>query len=127
MRRLNLREAYDWQKKMVVGSNLKSSVDKSRLFLLKVMFLCVLVVMAVRLVKLQVVEGAVYRQRSDNNRIYERRVVAPRGGIKDRNGQALVVNQPVYKLLANDRGKLLSELTPISREEALKLDASGSN
>ena len=124
---MNLREAYDWQKKMVVGSNLKSSVDKSRLFLLKVMFLCVLVVMAVRLVKLQVVEGAVYRQRSDNNRIYERRVVAPRGVIKDRNGQALVVNQPVYKLLANDRGKLLSELTPISREEALKLDASGSN
>lgn len=125
MRRLNLQSAYGWQNKLVPGSSFVKNIDKSRLMLFRVAIACFLSLITIRLVKLQVVEGGNYRIRSDDNRIFERRVIAPRGIIRDRNGEPLVVNQPVYKLLTNENGKIQRELTPISREEALKLDAQG--
>src|SRR3990170_8317187 len=51
-----------------------------------------------RLVWLQLVEGGKNRIRSEENRILARRVPAPRGVIKDRNGEILAQNIPVYKI-----------------------------
>lgn len=47
---------------------------------------------------LQVINGAYYRDRSENNRLRAVYVRAPRGVIEDRNGQVLVSNRPSFNV-----------------------------
>jgi penicillin-binding protein 2 len=48
---------------------------------------------------LQIVQGAHYRQQSENNRLRKAPIQAPRGLIVDRYGRSLVENIPSYNLL----------------------------
>ncbi len=73
-----------------------------------------------RLVDLMIVRGGHYRELSENNRIREEPVKAPRGIIYDRKGEVLVRNIPVFKKKeANGKFRVLR------REEALALEAAG--
>ncbi|MFO7637778.1 MAG: penicillin-binding protein 2 [bacterium] len=69
---------------------------KPRPFLLYRVFGILVMVLVVRLVQLQVVQGARYARLSDHNRI--RRIVlpAPRGRILDRNGVVLADTRPSF-------------------------------
>ena len=57
-------------------------------------------VLALRLVYLQIIQGARYRIRSEKNQFRTRRLIAPRGLILDRNGNILVDNRPAFALCA---------------------------
>lgn len=48
--------------------------------------------------RVQVVDGAVYRERADHNRLRKLAIEAPRGLILDRHGTPLVENVPSYRL-----------------------------
>ncbi|HEY3295895.1 MAG TPA: penicillin-binding protein 2 [bacterium] len=52
--------------------------------------------MAVRLVKVQVMDWAEYRDKSDHNRFRLIEIVPPRGVLRDHNGRLLVTNRPTY-------------------------------
>jgi len=58
----------------------------------------VLMVILLRLVQLQIIDGTMYRQQSENNRLRILSSPAPRGIIYDRNGVALVKNVPFYSV-----------------------------
>jgi len=75
----------------------------------------VFVVFVLRLLTLQVVQGAYYDRLSNENRIRTTLVPAPRGIIFDRNGQALVRNSQTYGIIENE------EVSWLSHEEALRL------
>ncbi|MFA5070148.1 MAG: penicillin-binding protein 2 [Patescibacteria group bacterium] len=62
-----------------------------------IILVCFLVIFG-RLYSLQIVNGAEYRQRSENNRIKIETVKALRGLIYDRNNDALVTNSPQFTL-----------------------------
>lgn len=78
-----------------------------------------------RLFELQIIYGAKNREIAEGNRI--RKIVdpAPRGIILDRNGKELVRNVPIYRV--KDLGDNGDEYKIISREEALKIEARGTN
>jgi len=87
-----------------------------------------------RLVWLQVVKGQENRVLSEENRILARRIAAPRGIIKDRKGEVLVQNIPVYRRRnqacepvngEREPADVCQEFVDISREEALELEISG--
>lgn len=69
-----------------------------------------------RLYHLQVLEGEVYRNLSENNRTRKLRTIASRGRIYDRNGVLLVENRPAYDigLVLEDVNDLDSSLELIS-------------
>ena len=63
-------------------------------------------VLGVRLVYMQILNGADYARRSRENHIVEQNILPPRGLISDRNGDPLVGNKPVYS------ASLVPELLP---------------
>ena len=56
------------------------------------------IVLAGRIFSLQVISHAYYRQVSDENSMRMVPISAPRGVIKDRNGELLVANRPLYNI-----------------------------
>jgi len=82
-----------------------------------------------RMVEVQLIMGARNRLLAEGNRIRKVRLAAPRGIIYDRNGKELVRNVPIYrKQLPNCRNS--EEFSnncfqTITREEALKIEAAG--
>lgn len=62
--------------------------------------LLALTVLGARLYQLQVVEGAEYSRRADNNTVVTEPIPAPRGRILDRAGRILVGNAPQFELVA---------------------------
>lgn len=78
-----------------------------------------------RLIDLQVIRGAYFRDLAEGNRIRRIPIKAPRGEILDRNGEVLARNIPVYKLAEFSSGGVIVEATPISREEALARQTRG--
>jgi len=58
----------------------------------------VFIIILLRLLQLQVLEGDKYRQLSENNRLRIMSTPAPRGIIFDRNGVPLVKNVPIYSV-----------------------------
>lgn len=125
MRKLDLNKARDWREGLVTNQGEGERLDRSRNGMMKVVFVALMVIVAARLAMLQVVQGYEMRQRSENNRIFVRRLEPDRGVILDRSGEALVVNEPVYKVLTNDQGGVDLEPKPIGREEALERMARG--
>lgn len=67
---------------------------KSRFAVLGLIILLVLGTLLVRLWSMQILSGASYAAQSENNRVREVTIVAPRGRIFDRKGRPLVVNRP---------------------------------
>ncbi len=74
-----------------------ASFQKQYIFVAGIMLL-ILLVYVVRMWHLQVLDGAVYRYQSENNRIRLEDISCPRGIIFDRNGVPLVENRPAYHL-----------------------------
>lgn len=58
-------------------------------------------IFSLRLAWLQIVSGKELRQFSENNRVKENRIFAPRGLILDRDGRALVENLPGFEAVVN--------------------------
>ncbi len=79
----------------------------------------------------QVVRGGFYRELSENNRLRERRIQAPRGLILDRENRPMVENVPSYQLLldrsrARDLARSIDFLSrSIGQSEAETLDRLG--
>lgn len=72
-----------------------------------------------RLFHLQVIRGEELRELSDDNRKFQKRLIASRGVITDRFGNPLVTNTPVYYRLLTP-GKLFSQRELIGRDEAIQ-------
>ncbi len=71
---------------------------RPRLFLLQALIVVVFVLLLGQLLKLQIFDSAIYRQRADVNRLRVRTVDAERGIFYDRNGKILVRNQPSFSV-----------------------------
>ena len=63
--------------------------------------LFVFLVFSLRLAWLQIISGKELRQFSENNRVKENKIFAPRGLILDRDGRALVENLPGFEAVVN--------------------------
>lgn len=70
----------------------------NRMQLLHKVGLGLLAVIAFGYWRVQVVDGATYRERADHNRLRKLAIEAPRGLILDRHGTPLVENVPSYRL-----------------------------
>jgi penicillin-binding protein 2 len=126
---------FDFEMQSKVGND--HSVNLSgRVRSLKFFLIIIFVVLTFKLVWLQIFQGERNRVLSDENRILARRIQAPRGVITDRRGEVLVQNIPIYKLVNENciqgvdisntsHEEICAEFKEISREEALKLTASG--
>lgn len=75
---------------------LELPIQRRRLVLVGVAFCLVALFFVGKLFSLQVIEGADYRNRSDNNRIDEAVLIAERGVIYDRTGEMLAWNATDY-------------------------------
>ncbi|MDQ3584821.1 MAG: penicillin-binding protein 2 [Acidobacteriota bacterium] len=72
---------------------------KLRLRIIQIVALSLLAILGVRLYFLQVVHGAYYAERAENQRIRLLPIPAQRGTILDRNGKVLVDSRPSYNLI----------------------------
>ena len=70
-----------------------------RLRLIQVLVILLLGVLAARLYFLQVVKGAYYSERAENQRIRLLPIPAPRGAILDREGRLLVDSRSIYNVI----------------------------
>ena len=75
-----------------------NTVTKSRYFIIAICIIFLHLILAYRFFQLQVLDYDLYSQRSDNNRIRATSIPAPRGLIRDRNGEIIVDNYPTYVL-----------------------------
>ncbi|HEY0321461.1 MAG TPA: penicillin-binding protein 2 [Pyrinomonadaceae bacterium] len=80
-----------------------------RLRVLQILIMLLISVLAVRLYVLQMMKGAYYAERAENQRIRLLPITAPRGVIFDRNGKILVDSRPIYNVI-------------LSREDVKNLD-----
>lgn len=72
---------------------------QSRYKSLSVFIILTLVIFILRLMWLQIFQGNELRQFSENNRIKQNKISAPRGLILDRDGKALVENLPGFEVI----------------------------
>ncbi|MDQ1610074.1 MAG: penicillin-binding protein 2 [Pyrinomonadaceae bacterium] len=95
-----------------------------RLRIIQVVVFALLAVLGVRLYFLQVVNGAYYAERAENQRVRLLPIPAQRGTIFDRNGRILVDSRPIYNVILSReemQGKDFSTLVaPLS--EGLFID-----
>lgn len=99
---------------------------QSRYRSLGVFIVATFVVFALRLLWLQVFQGNELRRFSENNRIKQNKIAAPRGLILDREGRALVENLPGFEAIlspqyVSDLKELAATVGPILDIEADKI------
>jgi len=83
------------------GLSYSERIDvRSRLWRVIAVTMALFMILVLRLVHLQVIEGVYYRARSEDNQFRPERLIAPRGLIVDRNGKILVDNRPAFALCA---------------------------
>jgi len=63
-----------------------------------VLFAIVSIIIAMRLVNLQIINGSQHREKSNTRTIRTVELIAPRGEILDRNGRAIVSNRTAYNV-----------------------------
>lgn len=85
-----------------------------------------LVVFVFRLIWLQIIQGNELRQFSENNRIKQNKIMAPRGLILDRDGKALVENLPGFEVIISPQyvenlKELANKVGPILELEPEKI------
>ncbi|WP_147819805.1 penicillin-binding protein 2 [Salidesulfovibrio onnuriiensis] len=71
---------------------------KQGLLLLQILILTLFCVFALRLWYLQIHRGEEYAAKARENQLRQEAIFAPRGLIRDRNGELLAVNEPAYAL-----------------------------
>jgi len=93
---------------------------KDRYNILIIFFLFVGAVILFQLVNLQIIHGEYYDSESQRKLLNERKVIAPRGNIVDRNGVAIAVNrqgftvQMIYtRMKEDDRNRMFLNLASI--------------
>ena len=59
---------------------------ENRILILKILVVIIGIVFALRLIDLQIINGASYREQSEKKMLRETTIEAPRGEIYDRNG-----------------------------------------
>ncbi|MGH9941456.1 MAG: penicillin-binding protein 2 [Pyrinomonadaceae bacterium] len=95
-----------------------------RLRIIQIIVLVLLAALGVRLYFLQVVHGAYYAEKAENQRVRRLPIPAQRGTIFDRHGKVLVDSRPTYNVILSreaSKGKELSTfVAPLS--QALNLD-----
>lgn len=83
-------------------SNLYNESDqqppRSGLLLLQALILALFCIFAIRLWYLQIHRGEEYALKARENQLRQESIFAPRGLIRDRNGDLLAVNEPAYAL-----------------------------
>lgn len=67
-------------------------------FVLKVFLFLVFILLATKLIFLQITHGGSWQLLAEGNRIRSRDIKAPRGQIVDKDGKVLAANQPSYEL-----------------------------
>lgn len=77
-----------------------------RVLIFRILAGACLSIIIVRLWYLQIVQGAVFRDRSENNRLQTVFIPPPRGVVTDRFGEVLVSNRPAFNI------ELIAEDTP---------------
>lgn len=80
----------------------------------KIFLFVVFLVLAVRLVELQVVKGAYFRSLSEDNRIRRVTISAPRGNIIARGGELLATSRPVRKRIYVGDDGVVRKTTDVS-------------
>src|SRR3954467_8135085 len=98
-----------------------------RLRLLQIVILLLISVLAVRLYVLQMMKGAYYAERAENQRIRLLPIPAPRGVIMDRNGAVLVDSSPIYNVILAREDIKGKDFNALARPyaEGLKVDPEG--
>lgn len=95
-------------------------------FLFPIALVAIIGLFTFKLVSLQLVQGAEYRNLADSNRIRNQLIHAPRGIIFDRNGKPLVYNTPGFRRLEFDKKTgAVTKTEILNKEEALQLIAQG--
>lgn len=125
MKRIKLDEAYKWRAMYQPSGIMGGGIDTSRLGVLRLLVVAVLVAILGRLFFLQMIRGNELLAASVSNKTFVRRLLAPRGVIKDRKGEVLVLNEPVYEVLLDDQGRVMRDPDEIPREIALKMLTEG--
>ncbi|MCD6498152.1 MAG: penicillin-binding protein 2 [Deltaproteobacteria bacterium] len=77
-------------------------------------------IMVARLFQLQIVEGATYQRKAENNFLHKSIIAPVRGLIEDRNGKVLVHNRPSYNVYIIPR--FFTEKSYAKLRSLLKLD-----
>src|SRR5919205_4608033 len=98
---------------------------RARLRVLQILILLLISVLGVRLYVLQVMKGAFYAERAENQRIRLLPIPAPRGVIFDRTGKLpLVDSRPIYNIILSRediKGKDFAQLVK-PYADGLKVD-----
>jgi len=94
----------DWEESAVdTQSNISEVFDedrpKTKLFWLAAVLILIFTIFSARLFYLQIVRGTEFRALSENNRIRKQTILAPRGLVKDKNGQILAQNTASFNLV----------------------------
>jgi len=74
---------------------------KQQFYLLRTLLIMIAVFVSFRLIALQITQGQENYQLAEGNRLKNRLISAPRGLIYDRNGVALVANEPSFAVVFN--------------------------
>lgn len=97
-------------------------------FLLIFILFLVVGLFVVRLVYLEILQGANYRKLSDSNRIRSQVIYAPRGIITDRYGVPLVLNIPGFRQIVKDpKDKSHEKIIFLTKEQGISQLAKGGN
>jgi penicillin-binding protein 2 len=86
---------------------------RARLRVIQILAILMITALGVRLYYLQIVRGAYYAERAENQRIRLLPIPAPRGVILDRNNKLLVDSRPIYNIILSRediKGKDFSEI-----------------
>lgn len=85
-----------------------------RYFIFYILFAFAAVLIATRLINLQIVNGNYYREKSDVRTVRSVELVAPRGELLDRNGRAIVSNRTAYNVyILSNRQRTADELNKV--------------
>lgn len=107
---------------MVVQQEANKQLIQQRLNLFRLPVLLIFFVLAGRLWQLQVIQGAEYAAKAENNRIRRIELPAPRGTILDRNNIPLVENRPSFNVLLYREAMEDQSATLRFLSEKLKID-----
>ncbi|GAB7081249.1 penicillin-binding protein 2 [Megalodesulfovibrio paquesii] len=97
---------------------------KNGLLLLQIFALCFFFVYAFRFWQLQVHKGEEFAVKAANNKLRQEAIFAPRGELRDRNGQLVAVNQPAYALavVREDVPDINATLEQVSKWTTVPMD-----
>ena len=74
----------------------KASDREDRFFATKIILFILMLILFLKLFYLTVVKGDYYSEMSENTRIRDIEIAAPRGNIYDRNGEIIATNKTVF-------------------------------